>query len=558
MARTLTTNYLVMLLIRLIWAAAVSISAGLTGQLSTGLAVIVGIWVLLIVLISVAPWPRTRLRWPRESGIAIDLTFVLGSIALTGLATSPLLWSLLIGGLLGGMAFGWLAALAFPGLGASVLLAFSFLSGSIQVEELAGAGRALLTVLALTPVAGWIGVWLHQHNDGPELDGSGGAGRDRSMLDLAVEINVAAASEDFHTKFIDLALGGLTAERAEEVRVALLLPVGGGFTLAAGRNATPEGFVLTTPNGLIAEALDSGQLTYADAASHDPALERLGLAHGSQVAVCVPLIMSGQVEGALVLAHSNKGFFTRSRLDRLDAIGTLGGITLHNARIVRELEIERDRIMETEEESRRKLARNLHDGPTQTIAAVAMRLNFAGRLIERDREAAQREIKTLEEIARQTTREIRHMLFTLRPLVLESKGLVSALYQLASKMHETHGQAVHVEAEMNVSDGLDMSKQAVVFFIAEEAINNAHKYAEAANIWVELQRTEAEGIVLEVRDDGVGFNVGAVDANYEQRGSLGMVNMRERSELVNGVLHIESAEGEGTRIILEVPVAGKT
>ncbi|MCI0875318.1 MAG: GAF domain-containing sensor histidine kinase, partial [Chloroflexi bacterium] len=357
---------------------------------------------------------------------------------------------------------------------------------------------------------------------------------------------------------IDLALGGLTAERAEEVRVALLLPVGGGFTLAAGRNATPEGFVLTTPNGLIAEALDSGQLTYADAASHDPALERLGLAHGSQVAVCAPLIVSGQVEGALVLAHSNKGFFTRSRLDRLDAIGTLGGITLHNARIVRELEIERDRIMETEEESRRKLARNLHDGPTQTIAAVAMRLNFAGRLIERDREAAQREIKTLEEIARQTTREIRHMLFTLRPLVLESKGLVSALYQLASKMHETHGQAVHVEAEMNVSDGLDMSKQAVVFFIAEEAINNAHKYAEAANIWVELQRTEAEGIVLEVRDDGVGFNVGAVDANYEQRGSLGMVNMRERSELVNGVLHIESAEGEGTRIILEVPVAGKT
>jgi signal transduction histidine kinase len=122
-------------------------------------------------------------------------------------------------------------------------------------------------------------------------------------------------------------------------------------------------------------------------------------------------------------------------------------------------------------------------------------------------------------------------------------------------MYETHGQAVQVESELTVADGLDMSKQAVVFFIAEEAINNAHKHAEAANIWVELERTEADTILLEVRDDGVGFNVGAVDANYEQRGSLGMVNMRERSELVSGVLRIISAEGEGTRIVLEIPVS---
>ncbi|MFV1859526.1 MAG: GAF domain-containing sensor histidine kinase, partial [Anaerolineales bacterium] len=425
----------------------------------------------------------------------------------------------------------------------------------IQVEELASSGRALLTVLVLTPVVGWIGVWLQkrlQSNPG------GSAGNDRSMLDLAAAMNTAVAADDFPERVIDLALGELVAEREGEVRAALLLPVGGGFSLAAGRNATPERLVMSTPNGLIGEAVDTGQLKHSEAASQDPALEQLGLAQGSQEAVCVPLMMNGQVEGALILAHSKRGFFSSRRLQRLEAIGTQASIALRNARLVRALEIERDRITETEEEARRKLARNLHDGPTQTIAAIAMRLNFAGRLVERDREAAQEEIKTLENIARQTTKEIRHMLFTLRPLVLESKGLVSALYQLASKMHETHGQAVHVEAESNVSDGLDMSKQAVVFFIAEEAISNAHKHAEAANIWVELQRTEADSILLEVRDDGVGFNVGAVDANYEQRGSLGMVNMRERSELVNGVLRIESAEGEGTRIILEVPVGGAT
>jgi signal transduction histidine kinase len=541
------------LLIRLVWAAAVSISAGLTGHLTTELAVVVGLWVLLIVVDAVAPWFGVRTRWQREFAIVLDFIFVLGSIALTGLAYSPLWWSLLIGSLLGGMAFGWVVAIAFPSLAAALLLAFGFLSNSIQVSDIASSGQALLTFLMLTPVAGWIGVWLQKRI---QSSPAGGAANDSAMLDLAIDMNTAVAGEDFPEQIIDLALDGLTDEGTEQVRAALLIPVGGGYGMAAGRNATAEKLVMTAPNGLIGEALEAGQIRHSDSALHDPALEHLGLAQGSQEAVCLPLMVDGQTEGALVLAHPAKGFFNRGRLKWLDAIGTQASIALRNARIVRALEVERDRITETEEEARRKLARNLHDGPTQTIAAIAMRLNFAGRLVERDQEAAQEEIKTLEEIARQTTKEIRHMLFTLRPLVLESRGLVSALHQLGSKMYETHGQEVHVDAEPDVTDGLDMSKQAVAFFIAEEAINNAHKHAEAANIWVEIDRTEADSILLEVRDDGVGFNVGAVDANYEQRGSLGMVNMRERSELVNGVLRIESSEGEGTRIILEIPVAG--
>jgi signal transduction histidine kinase len=241
----------------------------------------------------------------------------------------------------------------------------------------------------------------------------------------------------------------------------------------------------------------------------------------------------------------------------ISAIGSQASAAFHNAQMFRGLELERDRIAETEEEARKKLARVLHDGPTQTIAAIAMRLDYARRLVDRDQEAAQQEIRTLEQIARQTTKEIRHMLFTLRPLVLESKGLVAALHQLSSKMHETHAQNVVVDAQPGVADGLSMPKQAVIFFIAEEAVNNAYKHAEAGNIQVQLREAGDDCIVLEVRDDGVGFNVGAVDAHYEQRGSLGMVNMRERAELVNGVLRIESSEGSGTHITLEVPLSGE-
>jgi signal transduction histidine kinase len=82
-------------------------------------------------------------------------------------------------------------------------------------------------------------------------------------------------------------------------------------------------------------------------------------------------------------------------------------------------------MMDIQEEARKKIARDLHDGPTQSIAAIAMRVNFARRLMERDFKAASEELYKIEELARRTTKEIRHMLFTLRPLVLESQGLVA-------------------------------------------------------------------------------------------------------------------------------------
>ncbi len=145
------------------------------------------------------------------------------------------------------------------------------------------------------------------------------------------------------------------------------------------------------------------------------------------------------------------------------------------------------------------------------------------------------------------------MLFTMRPLILESQGLAAALYQLAEKMRDTHQINVAFDTSTDVPDGLDLGHQGVIFYIAEEAINNARKHAAAEHIWVRL-RSENERFVLEVEDDGVGFNVGAVDAHYGQRGSLGIVSMRERADLVEGTLKIDSAEGDGTCITLSVPL----
>jgi signal transduction histidine kinase len=269
--------------------------------------------------------------------------------------------------------------------------------------------------------------------------------------------------------------------------------------------------------------------------------------------LCIPLTAGLDTYGILLFAHREPHYFNVERVELLWAIAQQAIIALQNARLYRDLEEEKERITEIQEEARKKLARDLHDGPTQTIAAIAMRLNFARRLMDRDPHGASDELFKVEDMARRTTKEIRHMLFTLRPLILESQGLVAGLAQLAEKVRETHEQNVIIEADSDVSDCMEMAKQGVVFYIAEEAINNARKHAEAEHVWVRLLQNDGM-FVLEVEDDGVGFNVGAVDANYEQRGSLGIVNMRERAELVNGLLHIESTEGQGTCISVLGPL----
>ena len=99
-----------------------------------------------------------------------------------------------------------------------------------------------------------------------------------------------------------------------------------------------------------------------------------------------------------------------------------------------------------------------------------------------------------------------------------------------------------------------MGKQGVIFYIIEEAATNARKHANSLHIWVRLRSFETGIALLEIEDDGVGFDVESVNKTYDKRGSLGMVNLRERAELVNGLLNMDSAPGKGTRVQVYIPL----
>lgn len=387
--------------------------------------------------------------------------------------------------------------------------------------------------------------------------------RRRALYELISALNASLNYPRVLENALDLSVKALAAPGNPEDRlVSAVLLYSGSETddtklrVGSARRFTSADRRIDLPgtDGMIGRAIEIGEPCISRDLVKDPELGRIVAVRACQVAYCIPLRTGLDTYGVLLFAHPDDEYFTPERREILNIIGDQAVIAIQNARLYRDLELEKERIMEIQEDARKKLARDLHDGPTQSVAALAMRVNFARRLMERDEKAAADELYKIEDLARRTTKEIRHMLFTLRPLVLESQGLVAALESMAEKMHDTYNQNVSVTADPDIISRLEMGKQGVIFYIVDEAVNNARKHADAAHIWVRLEQAGEDLALLEIEDDGVGFDLSSVDFAYESRGSLGLVNMRERTELVNGLLEVDSTEGEGTRIKILIPI----
>jgi signal transduction histidine kinase len=310
---------------------------------------------------------------------------------------------------------------------------------------------------------------------------------------------------------------------------------------------------LAGAEGIVGQALREAMPVFGTDALNDPELKYFVAFQGCKSLLCIPLRAGFDNFGALLYGSDTPNAFTQEHSELLTALGIQATLALQNAVLYHNLIEEKERIVDVDDEARKKLAHDLHNGPTQTIAAIAMRLSYVGKLYKKSPEQVPDEIKKVEELARRTTAEIRHMLFTLRPLVLETRGLSAALNQLADKTFEMHKQAVAVRVEHSVEERLDPQQQGVIFDIVDEAINNARKHAQAKLISVSAMQ-QNDMAIIQIADNGVGFDVAQIHENYEARSSLGMVNMRERAELLDGTLSIESLKGKGTTITLLLPL----
>jgi signal transduction histidine kinase len=328
-----------------------------------------------------------------------------------------------------------------------------------------------------------------------------------------------------------------------------------GLYVAASRNIHPPEArqTVSADAGVLYEAVSQGKPVVVGSLADDPALRKFTPFRRCHSAVCVPLSAGFEIYGAVVFASTKPDAFDDVHAEVLKAVANQGAVALNNAQLYQDLQQEKERILEVGEEERSKLARDLHDGPTQSMSAIAMRLNFARLMIEHDPERVETELFKLENLARRTTKEIRTMLFTLRPVVLETQGIKAAVEQLVERLHETCELPVTLEIEDEISDCVDSNLQAVAWSITEEALTNARKYANAQHVWVRMSVQDGQ-FVTEVEDDGIGFDYEAKMALYDERGSFGLLNYRERAALVNGRSTVRTSPGQGTTVRLVIPL----
>lgn len=216
------------------------------------------------------------------------------------------------------------------------------------------------------------------------------------------------------------------------------------------------------------------------------------------------------------------------------------GLVLRNVRLVEELRASRQRLVEAQDEERRRIERNIHDGVQQQLVALAVRLQLLERQIERP-EIARDEAASIRAGATTALEDLRDLARGIYPPLLADEGLAAALEA------QVRRAAVPVVLETDGIGRYPHVLESAVYFCTLEALNNVAKYARATRARVRLAAEEGH-IVFEVTDEGAGFDPTAV------AGGTGLQGMVDRVEAAGGVLEILSAPGEGTTVRGLVPV----
>ncbi len=304
--------------------------------------------------------------------------------------------------------------------------------------------------------------------------------------------------------------------------------------------------------GAVAESLQTGNPVIFDNVNQDPELSLFSEMARCRSGLCLPLQAGLEQYGVVVLAGPAPRRPSPEHLELMRAFTNQAAIAFQNAKLYQNLRTEHDQVIRSENEMRQKLARDLHDGPTQKVSALVMQLDYITRLLDRNPGEAKVELEKARAVAQQTVKEIRTSLFSLRPLALETKGLSAALEQYCQRLQEGENIPIQIDPG-NFGSELDANIAATVFAIVDEAVNNARKHAPGAPIHVRVSRQNASLLAV-IQDQGPGFDIYKVVSSYDERSSLGLQNMRERAKLIDGELRIDSELGRGTRITLMVPL----
>ncbi|QAY67746.1 histidine kinase [Paenibacillus protaetiae] len=214
------------------------------------------------------------------------------------------------------------------------------------------------------------------------------------------------------------------------------------------------------------------------------------------------------------------------------------------------------KIILAQEEERKRIAREIHDGPAQSLANIVLRTEIAERmLMKQEFQMVQDELIDLKGQVRAGLEELRKIIFNLRPMTLDDLGLVPTLRKFVQDFEER--TRIHTAFEMKGKEiRLPSAMEAAIYRLVQEAYTNAQKHSNASHVILEMQ-FQAQQILITVEDNGSGFNQKLLDDPERQNAHFGLVGMRERVELVEGRMSIDSKPGQGTKIILTIPITAE-
>ncbi|AQS59489.1 sensor histidine kinase [Desulforamulus ferrireducens] len=207
-------------------------------------------------------------------------------------------------------------------------------------------------------------------------------------------------------------------------------------------------------------------------------------------------------------------------------------------------------IIRAQEEERKRVAREIHDGPAQSMANIVMRAEFCLRLLDMNSSLVREELMSLQQLVRLSLQDVRKIIFDLRPMVLDDLGLVPAV----KRYLEEYKKQNNIEVEFvfwGKENRFDTSLEVAAFRIIQEALTNIKKHAKARHVIIRMELIPNK-VNVYIKDDGCGF---ALDKLVPSEGSgFGLIGIKERIQLLKGGVNINSSPGKGTEISFWLPI----
>jgi signal transduction histidine kinase len=267
----------------------------------------------------------------------------------------------------------------------------------------------------------------------------------------------------------------------------------------------------------------------------------------------VPIVSGDRTFGALsVLSIDEAKAFSRREVAILTAIGRQAGIAIENAYLYENMRFYARQITQAQESERKRIARELHDDTIQSLVGLSRQLEALaisdGPLSD---EGAER-IQELQQATGEVIKRVRRFSQDLRPSILDDLGLLPTLEELTADLN--HQDGLHAEFRVKGEERrLSSEMELTLFRIVQEALNNVRRHAEATHVVTTVELSDSV-VTVKIEDDGKGFNPPTLTDHPTTTGKLGLIGMHERARLLGGSLSVNSVPGEGTRVVVNVPV----